>query len=119
MSALHHRQQSGWIVHCIAAAVIIAMCTGSARSQQSRRPSIIVQVLDQQGGAIAGARAGLTDAAGQEKSGFTNQEGKVVFSDLSLGDYAVRITAEHFKTFENKRIQVASGPDINLSVTLR
>src|SRR5215831_20218770 len=119
MRIRRERLQSGWILRCIAATVIISVCAASARPQEIRKPSIIVQVLDQQGGAIAGASVTIKDSRGVERSGATNQEGKFVFSDLTIGNYALRATAQHFRPYDEPHIQVGSAAEVNLTATLR
>ena len=118
MRTSHSRLQADWIARCMAAAVIITLCARSVSSQETRGLSISVQVLDQQGAVIVGARTALTDAAGHETSGITNQEGKVAFSNLTLGGYAMRITAEHFRMYEETHIQVTPEREMNLTVKL-
>src|SRR6188768_3937441 len=85
------------------------------RNAAGRRNS--VQVRDEHGGVIVGARATLTDSAGREAPAVTDQEGKLLFSDRSPGAYVLEIAASHFKTYQN-RVQVTAGQDVALNVTL-
>src|SRR5262249_50386873 len=117
MRTFNQRLHAGWIARCVAAALMISIGAGSARPQDARRASIIVQVFDDQGGVIIGARTTLTDTTGRETSGITNGEGKSIFSDLPLGSYAIRIAAQHFRTHQDERIQL-KGQDVSLNVTL-
>jgi hypothetical protein len=118
MRTRHQKLQPGWTVRYITAVVTLAICAASAQSQQQRTASVSVQVLDQQGAVIVGAQAKLTDPAGHEHVGKTNDEGKVVLSDLALGKYSFRITAEHFKAYEDPDFQVRSIQEFNIHVTL-
>jgi len=111
------RRQRDWTALWLTAAVTILMCTGSIRSQENRS-AITIQVLDPQGAVIAGARAVLTDSAGNATASVTNKEGKVAFSSLTPGNSALRVTAEHFKPYENSGIQVVAAKDLTMNVTL-
>src|SRR5262245_38533652 len=112
--------QLSWIARCIVAALVIMVCSFRAMSQESAGPSIAGQVLDEQGGVILGARATLTDTSGHETAQATNGAGKFVFSNVAQGTYTLRVTADHFRPYENARIQVASANnEINLNVTMQ
>src|SRR5262249_11017631 len=113
------RSQAGWIARCIAAVIIIIVCARSATPQGSGSPSLTGQVMDEQGGLIVGARATLTDATGRTSLGATDQDGNFLFADLRPGNYAIEVTADHFRTYRDPRIQVTPGQVINLKVTLR
>src|SRR5437764_260043 len=119
MCTRHQRLHTMWIAGWAAAALMIAMSAGSAKAQDSRKSSITAQVLDEQGAAIVGAQATLTDATGRQTSVISNPEGKVVFSDLPVGNYTIRINAENFKSYEDQHVQLAFGRDTVLNVTLR
>jgi hypothetical protein len=100
-------------------AVLLAIFAVVASPQSDKKPSIAIKVVDEQGGLIVGASATLTDSAGHQSSGTTNQEGKFVFPDLPFGNYGVRVNANQFTAYESPRIQIASTEDVNLNVTLR
>src|SRR5262249_42676194 len=119
MYTRNQRSQAGWIARCIAAVIIIIVCARSATPQGSGSPSLTGQVMDEQGGLIVGARATLTDATGRTSLGATDQDGNFLFADLRPGNYAIEVTADHFRTYRDPRIQVTPGQVINLKVTLR
>src|SRR5262245_17260023 len=86
---------------CLAAILAILMFAGAAHAQDAAKTAMTVQVLDQQGGAIQGARATIVDGAGKEQSGTTNETGTVAFPDLSSGSYALKVGAENFESYQD------------------
>src|SRR6185503_826135 len=59
----------------------------------------------------------LKDARGGEKTGTSNEEGRVDFANLPPGAYDVIVVAEHFQTF-GQHFELPSGPDFRLYATL-
>jgi hypothetical protein len=111
--------RSDVIRRVVALALMIAACAGQAAAQDISRSSVVIEVQDEQGGIIVGAQATLIESSGREAVKTTNDEGRVLFPDLSSGRYGIRVTAPHFKAYEERQLQVAGGRDTSLRVTLR
>src|ERR1700685_4676732 len=72
---------------------------------QSTQGSIQGAVLDQSGGAIAGATVTVTDSArGTTRTLTTDDAGEYLATDLTPGTYSVRVEAKGFKTTQHSGV---------------
>jgi hypothetical protein len=86
---------------------------------QSTQGSIQGAVLDQSGGAIAGATVTVTDSArGTTRTLTTDDAGEYLATDLTPGTYSVRVEAKGFKTTQHSGVllQVSESVRVDLSV---
>jgi hypothetical protein len=67
------------------------------------------QVTDEQGGAILGATVSIADELGSVNSTTTNEKGNFFFPGVAPGNYTVRIRAESFFDYQNRKITVTAG----------
>jgi carboxypeptidase family protein/TonB-dependent receptor-like protein len=104
-----------------------AECIGEHDAIPSRSPSagaaktqgVAGQVTDEQGGAIVGAIVAIKDARGEETSCRSDGQGKFGFRSLEPGSYAIQISADQFRPYENSGINVVPGRVKIVNVTLR
>lgn len=83
------------------------------------RPTLRGIVLDHNGAVIANANVTLVrkgEKGGRVKA--TNDEGNFRFESLEPGSYTVIVEAPGFTTFKEKDLEVKSGEDVSLEVTL-
>jgi Carboxypeptidase regulatory-like domain len=98
--------------------LIVALCASTALAQQAGG-TLRGQVLDELGGAIVGATVVAVDAKGVEKTVTSNGEGLYTIGGLAPGRYTLRVNAAGFAPYENAEVDVTSGRNPQLNVTLK
>src|SRR5689334_6674287 len=68
-------------------------------SQANQKAGIHGRVLDERGGAIAGAKVTTADAAGKETSAITDRAGNFALSGLQPGAFTIRALAAGFASY--------------------
>jgi len=87
---------------------------------QANQGSIQGSVLDQTGGAVAGATVTVLDVArGTTRALTTDNAGAYVASNLTPGTYTVRGVAKGFETAEHANVLVEVGQNIRVDLTLQ
>lgn len=77
-------------------------------------------IKDPQGAVVAGSQVVITNAAtGASRQATTGSDGSFSITDLTPGDYSVRVTASGFATIEYKEIRLDVGRAFTLDVTLQ
>jgi Carboxypeptidase regulatory-like domain len=86
--------------------------------------SVVLQILDVNGAAVAGADVVLiesdweTDGSAKPFANMTNEEGRVEFSALRKGSYDLRIQQPGFTDFVMRKVSVASNELVSMTITL-
>src|SRR5262249_17294034 len=96
---------------------LLGLLGASAFSQQAG--TLKGQVSDEFGGVIVGATVTYVNAAGVEKTVTTTGDGNFSINGLAPGKYTVRVSANGFATYENTEVQIASGRNEPLAITLK
>ena len=95
------------MIQKIVIAILLTFCGGSIFGQTTGR--ISGQVLDQSQASVPGATVTAENTAtGERRDVQTDQQGRYVFADLSVGTYKVTVEAKGFQS------QVR--PDLRLNV---
>jgi Carboxypeptidase regulatory-like domain/TonB dependent receptor len=77
-------------------------------------------VTDPQGAAVASAKVVVTNAAtGASRETTSGSDGGFAVTDLTLGDYSVRVSASGFATSEFKGVRLEVGRASTLNVSLK
>ena len=91
-----------------------------ARAQMESQGSISVLVLDQDGGAVQGAKITLQDLGTNEaKNAETQQVGSYTFLGLPVGIYKVTVTRDGFQTEVLDHVTVQASRVTDLKITLK
>ncbi len=88
---------------------VLGQATGSIRGQ----------ISDEFGGVIVGATVTAVDAKGAEKTARTNGDGAFAINGLAPGKYTVRAAAEGFAIYENPDVNIETGRNNPLNITLK
>src|SRR6266516_2848153 len=88
---------------------VLGQATGSIRGQ----------ISDEFGGVIVGATVTAVDAKGAEKTARTNGDGAFAINGLAPGKYTVRAAAEGFAIYENPDVNIETGRNNPLTITLK
>jgi len=86
---------------------------------QSINGSIKGSVVDEQGGAIAGASVTVTSKeTGSQRNAVTNEEGRYNFTGLPVGTYSIKIEKSGFASTskDNIQVNVAESAEINFDL---
>src|SRR6266404_5332977 len=102
------------------AGVVILAVAFSCAAQTSRVAGAIQgSVVDQTGGAVAGAIATLRNqGTNQTRSISTNEEGFFRAGELPVGQYELRVESSGFSPFVNNAIVVSVGTVVQIAVRL-
>jgi Carboxypeptidase regulatory-like domain/TonB dependent receptor len=77
-------------------------------------------VTDPQGGVVAGAKVVVTDTStGISREATSNGDGGFAVTDLTPGDYSVRVSVTGFATSEYKGVRLEVGRATTLNVSLK
>src|ERR1044071_5409364 len=99
--------------------VLIISAPLIALSQQSATATLTGTINDQMGAAIAGAKVTATQTAtGIQRDAISNDHGLYVFSNLTPGDYELRIEAQGFATKVTKAVPLNVGQMFTLNAQL-
>ena len=99
--------------------VIFLFTCASAAFAQNQTATLSGRVVDPGGLAVSGAQIRLTDqATGALRNGRSLADGAYRFDLLPPGDYAVRVTAQGFKTFEDSRIHLEVAKTASFDIAL-
>jgi hypothetical protein len=99
---------------------LIVVGVGTASAQVTGSGTILVTVVDPNGGPLPGATvtASAEDAT-TKRSGVTDADGKITFSALDpSARYVVSVSLQGFKTSKFENILVRSGQTVALPITL-
>lgn len=100
------------------AALMLCLFAMSALAQ-SNTGSLVGSVVDQSGGAVAGATVTVTDTAtGRVKTLTASGEGTFNVQQLEVGIYTVKITAQGYKTFTATELKIDVAKEYTLNATL-
>lgn len=102
----------------LARTFLFLVFAASAVHAQQSAGTLRGQVADSFGGVIIGATVAATDAAGVERAGVTDDEGRYAFAGLPPGLYTLRVTAPGFDVYENAAVEVTAGRTDPLDVVL-
>ena len=81
--------------------------------------SLVGTVVDQNGGAVAGATVEVTDnATSKVRTVQATSEGTFTVPQLDVGTYTVKVTAQGFKAFTATELKIDVGKQYSLAVTL-
>ena len=93
----------------IATAMLLMMGSSLARGQ-AVTGSVVGNVTDASGGAVAGAKVTITDVStGIARTAASNDDGGYVVSYLPPGTYKIEVEKTGFKRFSNSGILLATG----------
>jgi hypothetical protein len=99
--------------------LLLSVFAPSAPAQQSQA-TLRGQVLDLLGGIVIGVNVTAIDAAGNERTATTDEQGQYVFPSLPPGRYTIRVEAPGFLAYENRDVEITAGRtepfDVILSV---
>ena len=102
----------------LTAAVVLVLCL--PMFSQANQGTIQGAVLDQTGGAIAGATVTIVDVArGVTRTLVSDSAGEYVYSNVTPGTYTVRAEAKGFQGFEHSGVLVEVGQNIRVDLTLQ
>lgn len=101
--------------------IVIVCCSAlAAFAQSSVTASLSGRVTDPTGAVIAGAKVTVTQkATGVQRSAVTNSEGLYTLTNLSPGEYEVRIEAQNFPQAWSKRLELNVGQQAVSDATLQ
>ncbi|HYP52095.1 MAG TPA: TonB-dependent receptor [Pyrinomonadaceae bacterium] len=100
------------------AALVLCLSAMTALAQSSTG-DLVGSVVDQSGGAVAGANVVVTsNATGQARTVQASGEGTFGVPQLDVGTYTVRITAQGYKTFTATDLKIDIGKQYSLTATL-
>ena len=103
---------------CFTAALVM-LCVTALAHAQSYYGGIRGVVLDQNGGAIANAKATLIDEGTHaQRSTVTAAAGEFVFSEVVPATYSVQVEAPGFKQFERKGVVLGTQEQVSLDIKL-
>jgi hypothetical protein len=103
----------------LAALLGSVLCVAQAPAKaDAEKSSISGTITDQTGAVIAGAKAVLTNTAGEKLETQSDEKGVYKFAQLKAGTYTLVVTAPNFaqKTFDNTTLP--AGLDLNLDAQL-
>jgi len=81
--------------------------------------SLVGTVVDQNGGAVAGATVEVTDnATSKVRTVQASTDGTFTVPQLDVGTYTVKVTAQGFKAFTATELKIDVGRPYSLAVTL-
>ncbi len=81
--------------------------------------TLVGTVVDQNGGAVAGATVEVTDnATSKLRTVQATSEGTFTVPQLDVGTYTVKVTAQGFKAFTATELKIDVGKQYSLAVTL-
>jgi hypothetical protein len=114
-SAWGNAKISAWLM------VVGALCLGCLPAlSQTQQGSIRGAVLDQSGGAIAGATVRVTDVArGVTQNLVTDSAGEYEASSLTPSTYSVRAEAKGFKAAEHNGVLVEVGQNLRVDLEVQ
>jgi hypothetical protein len=103
------------------AALVMALFGAPLLAQSPNTASLIVDVVDESGAVVSGARVSVVnDATGAVRDALSGSDGSLTIPALSLtGTYSVRVSKEGFGDEERSDITLRSGETATLRVTLR
>jgi hypothetical protein len=100
----------------------LVFAPASVLAQQAARATITGTVTDPNGAVVSGATVIATQLASSiRRETVTNDEGLYVFSDMTPGDYELRVQAKGFNTNVSKApvpLKVGQSATINVSLTV-
>lgn len=100
------------------AMLALSICAATAFAQ-SNTGALVGTVIDQQGGAIAGATITVTDnGTGRERTFQASDQGTFSVPQLEVGTYTVKITAPGFKSYTATELKIDVAKDYSLNATL-
>jgi hypothetical protein len=109
-------------VLCASFVLVLGMCFASSAWGQAQISSGTVQgdVLDEQGGSIAGASVEAKNLdTNFTKTDTTNADGHFAFLSLAPGRYTLTISKQGFATVLQQNVNLTVGQTINIPVTMK
>ena len=108
------------ILCCVAiAAAVAALLVAPFASAQSTGGRIRGTVVDQSGGAIAGAKVLLVNEGnGTERDAESGATGEYIFLEVPVGSYQIQVNQTGFKKYVRKGIVVNLNEVVNLDIPL-
>jgi len=96
----------------------IVLLVGTVFGQVSTG-ALVGTVVDQNGGAVAGATVEVTDnATNKVRTVQATSDGTFTVPQLDVGTYTVKVTAQGFKAFTATELKIDVGKQYSLAVTL-
>ena len=100
------------------AALVLCLSAMTALAQ-SATGDLVGSVVDQSGGAVAGASVTVTDnATGRTRTLQASGEGTFSVPQLEVGTYTVKVTAQGYKTFTATDLKIDISKQYSLTATL-
>ncbi|RPI56521.1 MAG: hypothetical protein EHM55_05055 [Acidobacteria bacterium] len=100
-------------------ALVLTALAPRAADAQVRYGSIVVEVIDQSGGAVPGADVTVTQAAtGLIRSAVANEAGLATLATLPPGSYSVRVGLSGFKEFVTSGVNVTEDSVVRVGSVL-
>ncbi len=109
------------LAHSRAARIAILLFLPVIAAGQASRTTGIIQgsVIDQTGGAIAGATIQLTNpATNQTRSGASDSTGSFLLTGVPVGVYQLKVESPGFAAYQNKTVEVSVGSITSVTVRL-
>jgi hypothetical protein len=106
---------------CVFALALLFAVGGVAQAQRNKadyQASISGTVTDPAGAVVPGAKAVLSNTAGQTQETQTNSQGQYSFQKLAEGTYTLTVTAANFAPNTLDNINVTAGLELSLEVNL-
>lgn len=107
--------------NCRAARIAILLVIPVIAAGQASRTTGILQgsVVDQTGGAIAGATIQLTNpATNQTRTGASDSTGSFLLTSVPVGVYQLKVESPNFAAYQNKAVEVSVGSVTSLTIRL-
>jgi len=100
---------------------VLALFLGSAFTARAQVTSADVRgtIMDEQGGAVAGADVTITNATGLTRSTKSGSDGAYSFTELPLGTYSIHVTHAGFKAETQTGIALHVNDSLVVNVNLK
>jgi len=119
MSMLEARRAATPLCGFLCLALALVLIAPQKAEGQVLYGSIVGEVKDATGAIIPGATVIITNkGTGLTRQSITDAAGRVNFTDLPTGDYALKVSQQGFKTFEQTEVTVSINSVTRVNVTL-
>lgn len=106
-------------VATLTGALVLTFAAAAQLAGQVSAGSVVVNVLDQSGAAVPGARVDLTNAATEEKlTAESSEQGLARFVSVRPSTYTLAVTADGFRQHQQSGLEVHVAESVNLTAAL-